>query len=119
MSQNISSVSVEMEGKFDYLSNLTDQISLMNTDPVSNVDNAVEEMQKSIEELKGWKISNLSKQEKNYYLSHMSFHREIIADIISEARALLIEKYRGHLKVLVRYHREFCFWLAELERRYF
>ena len=53
-----------------------------------------------------------------YYLSHMSFHREIIADIVSEARFQIPEDRRGFLKTLVSYHRDISVWLSKAQKKY-
>jgi hypothetical protein len=62
-------------------------------------------------------LESMDIQALNYFLSHLSFHREIIADIISEARQLLIEERREYLKRLVSYHKEFVKWFQRMERR--
>ena len=73
-------------------------------------------MKIAVKELKSWELSDMSTEQKQFYLSHMSFHREIIADIITEARSLLIDKYRKHVKALVQYHRELCEWLKQIDK---
>lgn len=118
MSGNSSAVTVEIEKKFDELSDITNKIALINSDWEGNIDDAILEMKNSIASLKSWKISSMSSEHRLYYLSHMSFHREIIADIISEARFHLPDDRRPHLKILVSYHRELCAWLYQIQKKY-
>lgn len=106
----------KIENQFDKLSNITDKISHVNNEYESDIDTAINEMKIAVNELKNWELSDMSIEQKQFYLSHMSFHREIIADIIAEARSLLIDKYRKHVKTLVKYHRELCEWLNQIEK---
>ena len=118
MSSGVPTVAAEIEKKFDELSNITNQIALINSDYEGDIDDAILEMRNSTELLKSWDVSSMSSEHRLYYLSHMSFHREIIADIISEARFQLPEDRRHHLKALVHYHRELCSWLSQVQKKH-
>ena len=113
-----TSTAVIIEKKFDDLSNITDQVALMNSVHGGDVELPIKEMGTLIAELKEWNLDKLSVEDRRSYLSHMSFHREIIAAIIDEARSLVIERYRQHLKTLVAYHKGFSHWLRNVERYY-
>ena len=111
MSNSTSTVAVEIEKSFDGLSDITNQVALINSDYEGDIDGAILDMKNSMNLLKSWGTSLMSSEHRLYYLSHMSFHREIIADIISEARFRLAEESRHHLKALVRLSSR-ALWLA-------
>ena len=115
---NTTTTTATIEQKFDELSSITDQLALINSVCESNIDFPIEEMKVFVAELQQWDLNKMPIEDKRYYLSHMSFHREIIADIIAEARSLLIEDRRQYLRALVAYYKEFCRWLKVIERNY-
>ncbi len=118
MSQSIATTVTEIEKKFDVIGDITNQVALVNNIHESDVGESIETMKQLIAKLQEYDLEAMSVDHRQYYLSHMSFHREIVADIITEARSLLIEERRHHLKTLVSYHREFRRWFSSIERRY-
>ena len=100
----------DIETKFSELSDITNQVALINSayEEEEVFEAAIEKMEVFIKELHNWNMEEMSPTHRQYYLSHMSFHREIIAEIIADARALLIEERREYLRRLVSYYKSFC-----------
>ena len=109
---------VQMDEKFNELSNITDQVALMNSPYDTDLDAGFGAMEALVEESRTWDLDAMSPESRRVYLSHMSFHREIVAEIIVEARRRLIEERRPYLKRLVNYHKSFSTWLHRLEKKY-
>ncbi len=107
-----------LDQKFNELSNITDQVALMNSPYDTNLDEAFAAMEGLVEESRSWDLEGMTPEARRVFLSHMSFHREIVAEIIVEARRLLIEERRPYLKRLVNYHKSFSNWLSRLEKKY-
>jgi len=93
-------------------------VALINSDYESDLEGAVSSMEASMKAIMGWDLAGLAGEEKRMFLSHLSFHREIVADIISEARSQLVEARREYLKRLVAYHKDFAKWFSRLERQF-
>lgn len=108
----------EVEVRFDTLSDITDRVALVNSVYDSNLEGAFQEMEDFVGDAQGWDLSILDDDALRFYLSHMSFHREIVAEIINEARQVLIDDRRPYVKRLVNYHREFSRWLSGIEKKY-
>lgn len=108
----------EIDQRFDELSDMTDRVALMNSRYDSDLDAAFTEMENFIRESKTWDIEMMSPEHRQVYMSHLSFHREIVAEIIREARDLLLNDRRNYLKRLVNYHKDFSDWLGRIEKRY-
>ncbi|MBU43626.1 MAG: hypothetical protein CMN76_10430 [Spirochaetaceae bacterium] len=106
----------QLEEVFDVLSEITDRISLMNSVYESNLDQAFEDLKQFSHTVRQWSADQIPQDIRRFYLSHLTFHREIIADIIAEARSLLMEERREYLKTLVRYHKDYCSWLDTMEK---
>ena len=109
MSEGVSTVVTEIEKKFDELSDITNKVALINSDYGGDIDEAIIKMKEFSDVLRSWDIFSMSPKHILYYLSHMSFHREIIADIVSEARFQIPEDRRGFLKNACKLSpRHFC-----------
>ncbi len=109
---------VEIDTHFNQLTDITDQVALVNSSYDSDLEESFDRMEKFIKDAMGWDLQELTPRALKTYLSHMSFHREIVAEIISEARRQLMEGRRGYLKRLVSYHKEFMAWFARVEKKY-
>ncbi len=108
----------DIEKLFSILREITDKIALMNSFYPSDLETAflrLEEFWKGISSIDFEQIPNTLRP---LCISHLTFHRESIFDIIKEARSLLIEERREFLKRLVAYHREFSKWLQAIERKF-
>ncbi len=108
----------EVETRFDVLSDVTDRVALVNSVYESDLEDAFSEMETFIADAQTWDLEAMEEAARKFYLSHMSFHREIVAEIIAEARQVLIDERRAAVKRLVNYHREFSRWLNSLEKKY-
>ena len=106
----------QLEQVFDVLSEITDRISLMNSIYESNLDQAFGDLKDFSGTVRQWSAEQIPREIRRFYLSHLTFHREIIADIIAEARSLLMDERREYLKSLVKYHKDYCSWLDSMER---
>ncbi|HBS05426.1 MAG TPA: hypothetical protein DEA96_10695 [Leptospiraceae bacterium] len=106
----------QLEQVFDVLSEITDRISLMNSIYESNLEQAFDDLKQFSLTVRQWSADQIPQEIRRFYLSHLTFHREIIADIIAEARSLLMEERREYLKTLVRYHKDYCSWLDTMEK---
>ena len=107
---NLSTV----ETRFDRLSAITDRVALINSVYDSDLNGAFDEMESFIGDARTWDPAEMDEDARRFYLSHMSFHREIVAEIISEARRVLLDDRRPFVKRLVNYHRESSKWLTGL-----
>ena len=116
MEHKISSCVAEIEESFSELGKITDVIACLDMDAMDMMYEHLEKMKVFVAKLQSWDMTNYSTEEVGYYMSHMSFHREIMADIIAEARSLLWEDSREYLKSLVSYHKELCLWMKAKEK---
>ena len=107
-----------LEKSFNRLQDITDQVAQMNSRYDSDLDSAFDTMEGFTVEARKWDVDNMDDHIRRTYLSHMSFHREIVAEIIAEARRQLIEERRELLKRLVGYHKEFSRWYTRAEKKY-
>lgn len=108
----------EIERFFSILREITDKVALMNSPYPSELELAFTRLEEFWNGLKKINLDLLSGEIRLLYISHLTFHRETVADIIREARELLIEERRTFLKRLVQYHREFSKWLQQIEKKY-
>lgn len=108
----------QLDDSFNELSDLTDQVALMNTPYDLDLEAAFGAMEGLVKEVMSWDLDGLSAELRRAYLSHMSFHREIVAEIITEARRQLIEERRPYVKRLVNYHKSFSTWVGRMEKKY-
>ncbi|MCB1173088.1 MAG: PLU-1-like domain protein [Leptospiraceae bacterium] len=108
----------EVEVRFDDLSNITDLVAQINSIYESDIEGNIQAMEDFIHDAMSWDLSLLDLDALQFYLSHMSFHREIVSEIITEARQVLIEERRSYVKRLVNYHKEFKRWVTNLEKNY-
>ena len=107
----------ELELYFNTLSEITDRVAMINSEYQTDLESAVYDLENF---MSADVFHSVSDKEQNFiqsFLSHMSFHREIIADIITEARQLLIEERREFLRRLVAYHKSFVKNFSVLEKQ--
>ena len=114
----LAMTTAQMDEKFNELSNITDQVALMNSPYETDLEAGFAAMEGLVEDSRSWDLDVMSPEARRAYLSHMSFHREIVAEIIVEARRRLIQERRPYLKRLVNYHKSFSTWLLRLEKKY-
>lgn len=108
----------DIERLFAILREVTDKVALMNSPYPSEIDLAFKRLEEYWMGLKTINLDYFSGEIRLLFLSHLTFHRETINDIISEARELLIEERRLYLKKLVNYQKEFSSWLRQIEKTY-
>lgn len=105
-----------VEEHFDVLSNITDQVAQINSIYETDIEGNLAAMENFIADARTWNLAALESDARQFYLSHMSFHREIVAEIIAEARQVLIDERRPYVKRLVNYHKSFSHWLSGIEK---
>lgn len=108
----------ELDTTFNELSDITDCVALINSPYDSDLESAFEAMEGFMRKAMSWNLDEAGEELLRVYLSHMSFHREIVAEIIAEARNLLMEDRRTYLKRLVNYHKGFVSWFSRIEKRF-
>ena len=114
----------KLEESFNRLTEYTDQVALINTVYVAeNISRVIDGMESYLQEIFRWDLSHFGPEVFKNYLSHMTFHREIVANIIADARELLmqgqdhIQDRRTYIKRLVSYHKKLVKWIAEVEKK--
>lgn len=108
----------DVEKLFAVLREISDKVAKINSRFPSDLDLAFRRLIEFWDGLKTVPVQSLAPDVRMLYFSHITFHRETIADIIAEARELLMEDRREYLKRLVQYHREFVQWLHQLEKKF-
>ena len=114
----------ELETHFNQLTEITDQVALITSVYDSDVlGDALTDMENFVKDVMSWNMEEMDAQIKKAYLSHLSFHREIVAEIIAETRQSLkegqthVQDRRPYLKRLVHYHKNFIKWFAQEEKK--
>lgn len=105
-----------LEEYFSGLSEITDRVAMINSEYQTDIASALDDLLNFISWDDFNQIDKMDQTGVQSFLSHMSFHREIIADIINEARQLLMEERRESLRRLVSYHKIFVKNFAALEK---
>jgi hypothetical protein len=108
----------EIERFFSVLREITDKVALMNSPYPSELELAFLRLEEFWSGLSTIDLGLIPGDVRLLFISHLTFHRETVADIITEARELLMEDRRTFLKRLVQYHREFTKWLQQIEKKY-
>lgn len=108
----------EFELYFNRVTDYTDKVSLVNSVYESDLETAFAAMEEAVEEVMKWELTGLDAGIRRILLSHLTFHRETVWEIIQEARSLLISDRREYVKRLVNHHKEFTKWLTRLERQF-
>lgn len=108
----------ELDYIFNRLTGITDRIAQMNSIYEIDLDSAFKDLAEHSVVVQNIADQNLASDSRRAYLSHLTFHREIVADIISEARRLLMENRRVYVRQLVAYHKDFTKWLSRIERQF-
>ena len=111
-------ITENIDQHFNILSDITDRVALMNSHYDTDLDGAFDDMEGFIRDAMDWDLEKLPLETRQSYFSHMTFYREVIAEIIAEARRLLIGERRPYLKRLVAFHKDFMKWLSQLEKNY-
>lgn len=107
-----------LERFFAVLRDITDRIALMNSPYPSDLEKAFSQLEEFMSGCGRMSIEKMNEAVRLFHISHLTFHREIIADIIAEARNLLLDDRRPFLQRLVTYHRDYTRWLGKLEKRF-
>ena len=108
----------EVEKHFDQLSDITDLVAQINSIYESDIEGNLQTMEDFIYDVMDWDIDILERDARLFYISHMTFHREIVSEIIAEARQVLIDERRSYLKRLVNYYKKFKIWLDRMESEF-
>lgn len=106
-----------LERFFAVLRDITDRVALMNSPYPSDLEKAFSQLEEFMDGCMRLNMASMGAAVRLFHISHLTFHREIIADIIAEARNLLFDERRPFLQRLVTYHREYTRWLQKQEKR--
>ncbi len=107
----------QVEKLFAILREITDKVAKVNSHYPSDLDIAFQRLEEFWDGISRLDFMNLPQDLRLLFISHLTFHRETIADIIAEARSLLMEERRNFLKRLVSYHKEFAQWVKNIEKQ--
>jgi hypothetical protein len=106
----------ELDTRFSHLTDLTDRISLINSPYESDLDGAFHDLFEFLQELQTISLDDEDSHVRHHFLAHLTFHREMISDIIDEARSLLMDDRREYLRKLVEYRKQIARWINEIEK---
>lgn len=107
----------ELESYFQTLTDITDNIALINTHYEADHDKDFADLESFFLNLKTipWETSD-----NNYFslfTSYLTFHIKIVEEIIREAREILNPDKREYLKKLVSYKKLVEDWFSDLKKR--
>lgn len=107
----------ELESYFQTLTDITDNIALINTHYEADHDSDFAQLESFFDNIQtvSWETSD-----DNYYslfTSYFTFHVKIVEEIIREAREILNPDKREYLKQLVSYKKLTEDWFADLKKR--
>jgi len=108
----------DVEKHFSTLAEITDQVALLNSTYDSDLESAFIALESYLKKISVFDFDSLDERSQQEFLSHISFHRESVADIIAEARQLLLEERRDYLKRLVSYHKAWIRMCHQFEKRF-
>ncbi len=106
---------VVLEKHFSELIKITDRIAMINSPYESDLDGAFIDLEEVHSNMQRWDIDGMSDDIKSELLGHLSFHREILLDILGEARSGIIESRRPFIKRLARIHKNYVNWFERIE----
>ncbi|MBW7857257.1 MAG: hypothetical protein H3C43_02910 [Leptonema sp. (in: Bacteria)] len=116
---DIKTVSREsLDRFFTVLRDITDRVALMNSPYPSDIERAFGQLEEFMAGCEKFNLEEMKPAACKFHLSHLTFHRETVADIIAEARELLMDDRRPYLQRLVAYQRDFIAWLNKAEKRF-
>jgi len=116
---NLQSLTREnIERLFAILRDITDRVALMNSMYPSDLEKAFTQLDEFIDSCEKLSVEDIQPSVRLVFMSHLTFHREIVSEIISEARNLLMDDRRPFLQRLVTNQRHFTQWLSKLEKRF-
>lgn len=107
----------ELESYFQTLTDITDNIALINTHYEADHDSDFSQLEGFFDNVQtvAWETSD-----EHYYslfTSYFTFHMKIVEEIIREAREILNPEKREYLKKLVSYRKLTEDWFASLKKR--
>lgn len=116
---DIKTVSREsLDRFFTVLRDITDRVALINSPYPSDIERAFVQLEEFMSGCKQLNLEDMKPVAFKFHLSHLTFHRETVADIIAEARELLIDERRPYLQRLVAYQRDFISWLNKTAKSF-
>lgn len=107
----------DLEPYFQTLTDITDNIALINTHYEANHDKDFQELEDFFEKLKTIPWEKADNKYFNLFSSYFTFHGKIIEEIIREAREILNPDKRPYLKRLVAYKKAMDEYFTELKKR--
>jgi len=107
----------QLEKYFQGLTDITDQIAIMNSHYESSPGDSIQEMQGFFGNLVELNWDESEKEYFDLFSSHFTFHLKIVEEIISEAREILNPENREYVKELVSYVKSAEEWFLGLKKK--
>ncbi|MCB1157802.1 MAG: PLU-1-like domain protein [Leptospiraceae bacterium] len=107
----------ELEAYFQRLTDITDNIAIINTPYDADHDKDFADMEAFFTDIAGRKWEDCETNYYDLFTSYFTFHMKIIEETIKEAREILNPEKRPYLKHLVNYSKKTSEWFAQLKRR--
>lgn len=107
----------ELESYFQTLTDITDNVALINTPYGGDHDFDFKQMEDFYQDIisKNWEMTD--KKYYDLFTSHYTFHVKIIEETIKEAREILDPEKRPYLKQLVAYSKKANEWFQQLRKK--
>ncbi|MEM7181357.1 MAG: PLU-1-like domain protein [Spirochaetota bacterium] len=107
----------ELESYFQQLTDITDNVALINTPYGGDHDFDFQQMEDFYQDIISKEWEDTDKEYYNLFTSHYTFHVKIIEEIVKEAREILDPEKRPYLKKLVSYSKEANEWFLMLRKK--
>ncbi|MCE9499055.1 MAG: PLU-1-like domain protein [Leptospira sp.] len=107
----------ELESFFQELTDITDNIAIINTHYDADHDSDFAQLEAFYQEMISHPWETADGEYYNLFTSYFTFHVKIIEEIIMEAREILNPEKRDYLKKLVNYKRDANEWFGGLKKK--
>ena len=107
----------ELESYFQELTDITDNIAVINTHYDADHDGDFVQMEAFYQDMISYSWETADGEQYNLFTSYFTFHVKIIEEIIKEAREILNPEKRDYLKKLANYKREAEEWFSGLKKK--
>ena len=105
----------ELEQKFSYLDDIMERVATINGVSSGDLQLAIDELNAFGNSIFRWDFKQLPDNLLNPCLNHLTYHREILANLIYETRLSIEEERRELFKRIVAYSKRYGEWLKNLE----
>ncbi|MDX1961170.1 MAG: PLU-1-like domain protein [Leptospiraceae bacterium] len=107
----------DLEVFFQRLTDVTDQIAIINTHYDADHEKDFTEMESIFETIKTFPWEKSDSKYYTLFTSYFTFHMKIVEEMIHEAREILNPEKRQYLKRLVNYSKTANDWFSLLKKR--